>query len=334
MAFETGVSTSPSNLLSLLQTRLSTDGWTIVRANGLAETGSSLQLSVSDPGIAEGNQYNMVAFDTGTAPRWAIQPSTGDGGAGVNFYNHTGSPNSSGSVGTSLLFGNTDLSTTDQGFGGASIAYFFFSGTTPSGARYCHVVLEGTAGVYFHFAFGTVEKAGTFTGGQYATATSVQHNNFDQVWPFQFLQDVSRSQCYVRGDSLLSAGSPGWRRLQAFAHALNSGALPLRFLYYGGLDTSTQRTPFAPMLIPFWSLDIPSLSTTSSIILGHVPDIMLVSMDGREPGAILTLGSDDWYIFPAHFKTQVNSSVSYTSSVTGGTPANTSNLAGYAYRKP
>jgi len=169
MAFETGTSTSSTNLLSLMENRLSADGWTVVRNNGAATGTSGQQLSVSDPAVAEGNQFNFVVDPVAANDDlWLMAPSTGDGGAGVEFWDHPGSPGGNQSAAQVLLGDDAD---NGHGFTGASIAYSFFSSTTPSGARYFHGVLEGSAGVFYHWGFGTIEKAGTFTGGQYMYGT-------------------------------------------------------------------------------------------------------------------------------------------------------------------
>lgn len=337
MAFETGVSTSPSNLLALLNTRLSTDGWTIVRNNGLAESGSSLQLSVSDPAATETNQFNFVAFDTPVATsRWEFQLATGDGGASVNFYNHTGTPNSSGSNGTFTRFGHTHASTADQGFSGTSIAYFFFSGANPSGDRYCHIVLEGTAGVYWHAMFGTIEKAGAFTGGQYTAASLTQHTVSGLHWPFQFAPSIVSGKPWIRFDNVFSSGSPGWRELNGQFGNIG-GASPVLGMFGGGLDDQTQRTPFAPMLVPYWASETPTVGSTQYVLAGHLPDVMQCSMEGREPGETVTLGSDTWHLFPVHRKTtdgvSTTTAAYINTNVAGPVPNNDSNIMGIAYRQ-
>ena len=336
MAFETGVSTSPSNLLGLLQNRLNTDGWTIVRSNGLAESGSSQQLSFSDPGVAEGNQYNIVAYDSPAATaRWAWQPSTGDSGVSTNFYAHTGTPAASATPSNFCTFGNAHNSAGDQGFSGASIAYFFFSGQTPAGARYCHVVVEGTAGVYFHMWFGTIQKAGSFTGGQYATSLHVSTAGI-AMWPGQHNPGGGAGTQWTRFDNFASSGSPGWREMN-WGVSNNSGTSQFAGLYQGGLDAISQRTPFCPIFATFWENNNPTVNSSRYVIAGHLPDVMQCSMDGREPGEIVTLGSDDWRIFPMHRKTTDGLSVTtlaYTNTnVAGPAPNNDSNLQGLAYRE-
>ena len=81
----------------------------------------------------------------------------------------------------------------------------------------------------------------------------------------------------------------------------------------------------------------PTSGGTFYKIVGHIPDMRFVSMNGREPGEIITIGPDDWYLFPMHIKTTdgvSSTSSAYTNTFTsGGAPNNDSNLMGLAYRK-
>lgn len=335
MAYETGVSLSPSNLLSKLVTRLTTDGWTIVRTNGSPGT----QVSVSDGSATESNQFNFLADDTAATANLSGQPSRTDGGAGVAFYAHTGSPNTSGTVGTFVSCGHRS-SATDQGFSGSHTAYHFFTGSTSDG-RYCHIVVEGTAGVFWHLSFGTLEKAGTFTGGQYMTGLHVDSVG-NVMWPFQFGNPTSRGTQWVRCDEFFTSvgqttdgGTSRWFEDIGNAHNIGGSQGLYRGYYMGGLIPYSQRTPFGPNLILVWNSTSPSAPTTNYKILGHVPDLRLCSMDGRESSETITIGSDTWHIFPVHRKT--TDGVSTTSSayvntwVAGSAPNNDSNIAGFAY---
>lgn len=333
MAFETGSSTSSANLLSLMENRLSTDGWTIVRNNGAATGTSGMQLSVSDPGIAEGNQYNFVVDAVAANDDlWLMAPSTGDGGASDEFWEHPGSPGGNQNAAQVLL---GDDANNAHGFNGASIAYFFFSGTTPGGSRYFHGVLEGSSGVYYHWGFGTLEKAGAFTGGQYMYGTyiSATSGGFQNttVFPLQWRPSTSASNAWVRADNLLSSGSPGWRTLNPFVRPGSTDAL--NGLYQGGLTNEAQRTPFAPLLIPFWDSDTPNEASNTSVLLGHLPDVMTVSMSGRSPGETLTLGSDTWHLFPSFIKDSAASDFDF-STFSGAAPNIKTGLIGLAYREP
>jgi hypothetical protein len=339
MAFETGVSTSPSDLLSKLVTRLTTDGWTIIRTNG----SPGAQVSISDGSATLGTQFNFVADDTTVSAHIACQPSTGDGGSGVAFYAHTGSPNVSGAFGTFVQIGQ-GTSITDQGFSGSHTAYFFFTGTTSEG-RYCNIVVEGTAGVYWHMAFGTCEKAGTFDGGQYISGSNVGDASNDIHWLFEFTApSLTTNTSWLRDDDHYNSigqstdgGLSEWFEDIAFAGQIGSAQNMFGPLYQGGLQNFNQRTPFCPIWLHVFNHLGPSAGSTAFKIVGHIPDMRFVSMDGREPGEIITIGADDWYLFPMHIKTTdglSSTSSAYQNTYTaGGAPNNDSNLMGLAYRK-
>jgi len=334
MAFETGVSLSPSDLLSKLVTRLTTDGWTIVRTNG----SPGAQVSVSDGSAAEANQFNFLADDTAAVAAIDCQPSRADGGSGVSFFAHTGSPNTAGTNGTFVSIGHR-TSATDQGFSGTHTAYFFFTGSTPDG-RYAHIVVEGTAGVFFHLFFGTIAKAGTFVGGQYMTGFTTTSTGLF-TWPFQFNESKFRSTSWIRCDDFFTgisvttdAGLSRWHEAPGMAHNNGTATNYAAAWYQGGLQNFNQRSPFGPNLCIVWNAVSPSSVSTAHKILGHTPDLRLVSMDGRDPGEVLVIGADSWRIFPVHRKTLDGSSTTtsaYVNTTAAGPAPNTdSNLAGFA----
>lgn len=338
MAFETGVSLSPTDLLSRLVTRLTTDGWTIIRTNG----SPGAQVSISDASAALGTQFNFLADDTAATASWSCQPSAGDGGSGVAFYDHAGSPDNSGSSVGYVSFGH-EASTTDQGFSGTHTAYFFFTGTTSAG-RYCHVVVEGTAGVYFHLNFGTAEKAGTFDGGAYMSALSVDSDsNIHWLWDFTAGGGTAGTNWFRNDDHFTSvgqstdAGVSRWFEDVAFAGNQGGNQQMYAPLYQGGLQSFNQRTPFCPIWLHVFNSISPSPVTTAYKICGHIPDMRFCSMDGREPGETIVIGVDTWHIFPMHRKTTdgvSTTSSAYVNTFTGGgAPNNDSNLMGLAYRQ-
>lgn len=338
MAFETGVSLSPSDLLNRLVIRLDADGWTIIRVDG--SPGS--QVSVSDGSAAEANQWNFLADDTAAIANISCQPSRADGGSGLAFYAHTGSPDNSGSIGTYAQIGHK-TSATDQGFSGTHTKYFFFTGSTANG-RYCHIVVEGTTGIYFHMAFGTCEKAGSFNGGQYISASSTGAISNHSFWLFQFGNATSRNTAWFRDDDHFNsigqttdAGLSRW--FQDFAFAGNAGTTFQMFgpLYQLGLQAFNQRTPFCPIWLTVFNSLIPSPVSTAWKLNGHVPDMRFVSLDGREPGETIVIGADTWHLFPMFRKTTdgiSTTSSAYGDTFTGGSaPNHDSNLMGLAYRQ-
>jgi hypothetical protein len=338
MAFETGVSLSPTDLLNRLVTRLTTDGWTIIRTTG----SPGAQVSISDGSAALGTQFNFLADNTAASANIRMQPSTGDGGAGVAFYAHTGSPNTAGTIGTYVSMGH-EPSATDQGFSGTHTAYFFFTGTTSAG-RYCHIVVEGTAGVYFHMMFGTCEKAGTFNGGAYASATSFDDDSrLHWMWEFTAPSSTLATNWFRNDDHFTTigqttdAGASRWFEDVAFAGNIGGTQNMFGPLYQGGLQAFNQRTPFCPIWLHVFNALAPSSSSTAFKICGHIPDARFVSLDGREPGETIVIGADTWHLFPMHRKTTdgiSTTSAAYTNTFTvGPAPNNDSNLMGLAFRQ-
>lgn len=339
MAYETGVSTSPSDLLSKIYNHAGANGWTQVRSNGAVTGASSNQHSISDGSAAEANQWNMVAFNATNTAEIRLQPSTGDGGAGVQFFNHTGTPNSTGNAGTFPRMGH-GIATANLGFVGPHVAYYIFSGALTHG-RYIHVVCEAVSGCFFHLWFGTIKKAGTFNGGQYATASCTHNVSAAVNWPFMGNFTSTVGSAWLRGDALNGFGTPGWQTLHGDAHDPN-GSNPCQLVpmtYKSGVNQFNGRTPFGPVIAPFWATVAPTKTSTLYYLLGHLPDVRVVSMDGREPGEQIVLGSDTWHLFPAYRKTTDGVSVTsdaYQNTFTGGlnsTLSNDSNLAGYAFRE-
>ncbi len=339
MAFETGVSLSPSDLLAKLVTRLTTDGWTIIRTNGAP----GAQVSVSDPSAAEANQFNFLADDTLATASIDCQPSRADAGIGASFFAHTGSPVTSGAAGTFCSIGHPSPNTVDQGFsgtGGGHVAYFFFTGSLPDG-RYAHIVVEGTTGVYFHLHFGTIEKAGTFDGGQYMHGFTTRSTGAF-VWPWTTNNQVTQSTNWMRCDDFFTgigvttdAGLSRWFQDSGNNFQVSGINRLSDDWFSGGLINFNQRTPFGPNLAFVWNAVTPSTGTSAYNIIGHTPDLRPCSMDGREAGETVVIGSDTWHIFPIHRKTIDGTSTTtsaYLNTFSAGpAPNNDSNLAGYAY---
>jgi hypothetical protein len=341
MAFQTSTSSSPQDLLDKLVTFATAQGWTITSVVGYRDGITYDQVSMTDGSASQNPYFHFLADDDLNTAAINCQPSRLYVDTETPFYAHTGSPNTGGGPGTYISIGHR-ASADNQGFGGASTAYWFFAGTTSDG-RYMHVVVEGDAGVFFHLAFGTIEKAGTFNGGAYMTA--MQTDDSSQVmWPFTFSPGNWHSTQWLRCDNVLTGGTVTTdggtsRWTEHFGQAFAGNTSLSHAWAFGGVIPWNQRTPFGPNLCLTWEDTVPSPTLDDFVILGHTPDIRIVSMDGREPGEIVTIGSDDWYLFPVHVKNAARggatgSSASYINSFTAGSPPNNdSNLAGFAYRR-
>lgn len=128
--------------------------------------------------------------------------------------------------------------------------------------------------------------------------------------------------------------APTWSEEIGYAHGYNTGSAGFRgfmgSLYWGGLIELSQRTPLAPNFLKTEQTGSPG----QTIILGHTPDLRIISMEGRNPdGETVTIGSDDWLLFPARTTGSTVQTGSNAYLFTGTAPNHQSNLAGYAYKK-
>ncbi len=342
MAYETGVSTGPSNLIGKIYTHAGSNGWTQVRNNGSGGDGSG-QHSISDGSATAGFQLNMIADDSAADANVSLQPSISDSGVGVAFYDHTGSPDDTGAAGTFVRWGQWDaVGAIDQGFSGTSVAYHIFSGTAEAG-RYIHVVVEGTTGVFWHLSFGSCDRAGTLDGGQYVTALNV-NADFNNFFPFQSLNGNSLSAQWFRDDDNFAItaaahetdGVSWWHQDIGWAGLYGSTVSFVAPLYVHGLQGFNQRTPFGPNWLTTWALRSPTIPSTAHKIVGRTPDIRFCSMDGREPNEEITIGSDTWLIFPMHVKNatfSTGNAAFQNQNIGAPAPYNNSGLMGFAIRK-
>lgn len=337
MGYATGTSTAPSDLLSDLVSFLSGEGWSITRTNGYRDGVTDDQVTIHDSSATDNPFFHFLYDDDTTTARIDCQPSVSDAGISSPYYAHTGSPNTSGGNGTTVSIGQRGA-TSSQGFEGASQAYHFFGGSTSDG-RYCHVVVEGDAGVFFHLLFGTIEKAGTFGGGAYMTAMQTRQDG-QVMWPFCGSPGNWYSTQWLRCDDVLTGGSyttdggtSYWSRNFGTCHYFRQNPAVYYSMpwYCGGLIAYNQRSVLGPNPVVVWEDAVPGLGDDHAI-LGHIPDCRPCSMFGREPNEIITIGSDDWHIFPVHQKLEGATGTStYTNTNTGTAPNNFSNYAGFAY---
>jgi len=331
MGYETGTSLSPSDLLAKIVAHAGGQGWSITRTTGYRDGITDDQVTMHDGSASDDPYFHFLYDDTLVSASISCMPSDSDGGALALYYQHPGTPSTAGAP--QVVSIGHRASAIDQGFGGPHHRYTIFSGSTSDG-RYMHVVCEGDAGVFFHLCWGTIEKAGNFNGGAYMTACQVD-DSIQVNWPFTWNPGGWHSTQYIRNDNLLTGGTfttdGGTSRWtdnfgQSF---LNSG---LSFAWMsGGVIPWNQRTPFAPNICVSWEDLSPAVGTDDFVILGHTPNLRIVSLNGREPGEIVVIGSDNWYLFPVHTKTVEIGANAYSPTATGGTPASTSNLAGLAY---
>lgn len=313
LQYQAGAWTSPKNLLDLLETFASTHGWTVNTSTGTGGDPANEQLSLQ----SDGHVVNIIAENTNG--RWRAQPSTAFVNNSTNFYAHTGTPSNSNTITETVQFSLLN---------GAGVAYHFFASDTSP--RYIHIVAEVTAGRYSHFAFGTISKFGTYTGGGYVTGSSFSASAPGQsMFPFGYDTNVANGTQWIRCDNLVGLGSPGWQEEWGSFEVNDTGEPMVNGLWKCGLDITTQRTMLAPIYVVAEAAE--GSPVTSGVFLGVVQNVRLVSLEGRQPGETMTIGSDTWRVFPVKEKSSASGASAY--SLAGTAPNFTTAFCGLAYRQ-
>lgn len=296
MAFQTGTSSGPSDLVTLLSTFATANGWTVSNTSDSFKVFRSTALNI----------YFSVSWD---ASNINLRGCTGyDSGA-----NWTSQP------------GVAPVSATCNQLTGPFKAYYFF-GTN----QYMHVVIETTTNIFKHVVFGTLNKNSTYTGGEYYDAsfhaTGINDNNYPESTNHRYLFDGCSNNTDKARLRVVADGYD-WRPYQsATVVATNhvKGCVRASSTITGAvasysINAFNQRTTLVPIVL--------AVGRPSSLysLIGSPPDIRQVKMDNLNPGQVITLGTDEWYVFPHIQKT---STINVPSS---SVPS--SGMYGYAYKK-
>lgn len=297
MAYETGVANSPSDLLDKMRVFAAANGWTVNRWQNGNELCLQLGVQYVNVNAQDGNDlivlYGSTGYDGGAA--WNAQPGTSN-------------------------------SIHCNGMAGPYAAYHLFS----DGANYIHCAAEVSAGLFRHVVFGGIEKTGAFTGGAYVDAVHWDgapiyiDNPDDERHSVLFDNNALRDYFWGYGGGRLRADIDGlvdkwWafdrNSTYRASGGIRSGGL-LDWLSDRSPNTFNALTPLFPIYIHVKRPDAGSKWS----ILGTVRDLRFCDITHIDPGATLTIGSDDWMIFPIVQKN-------------GGTDEPNSGTYGYAYRK-
>ena len=318
MAYSTGVTTSPVDYLTQIETFANANGWTV--ATGGTGGDSPLgQVSMSSDGIF----VNAIAEAASNRIRSMIATAYS---SGTQFYAQSGAAGGgSSTVSTHTVLGLLS--------GMSSNNYYLFGNT--SSPRYVHAVLEIAAGKFLHWMFGTCAKYGTFTGGGYNTCLYWDPStNVGIHVPFAWRPAVTQCTSYLRADSLLGGGSPQWKKDLGFLmYNSGLGAQNLTpILAAPGLNNLTMRSHLLPNFLKIEQTETGGVQ--NNIVIGHTPDLRFISMDGRAPKDELTIGTDTWKVFPVYTKWPSPASSSNVFLIPQGSAPNShSSLAGFAFRK-
>lgn len=305
MAFQTGTASSPADLISLLATFAAANGWVVYTpTSGYVFHNPST------------GQYLGVSTNTNTIIL-----------AGALGY--------SSGAGYNTQPGATSHTARVNECAGPFKAYYFFSGP-----GYIHIVVERSTNYFKHFMFGELEKAGSYTGGHYFDATyhdmtenssSSKNPNLPDNTGHRYLFDAGgygspfygtlRLDYDGKSGNWLSRGSQGASTTDNNAYKSVVRYRYSRYwpFYFNSPSLFNQRT----VLIP---VDV-FVGRGSNLFspVGSVKDFRFLNIKNFTPGEILTLGSDEWYVFPHISKTATWDDPSSSVPSSGN--------YGYAYRK-
>lgn len=239
---------------------------------------------------------------------------------------------------------------------GSPVQFWCFNSN--SAPHYAHIVLQvDTQPKLVHFGFGLLDKIGDWTGGEYCYGhkqqTGFTANPAILVGSTLLLDGMSADGSFPQPSNMeefvatvhieglpnqVGAGSGKWGVCmgnQPDANLGNDRAAVARNRLIGGARGSLIARAFgryqsAPTdgLVPMypiacWYEDITNvtISATVDILLGWQQDVRGVNIKDFVAGDIVTIGGDDWYLFPASLKGE------------SGALSGTSSHQGFAYRK-
>jgi hypothetical protein len=315
MAFETGTATGVNDLLTKLSTFLAAAGWTInrdeVEGSGRwlsVQKGSDLFLNfLSDP---------ATTGTTNPGPWIHLRGATGYAG-GSAFTAQPGVQPNHASINKMT---------------GAFTAYWFFEGDD-----YIHVVVEVEAGRFRHLQGGTLEKTCTFTGGTYCMGTAPNYSTttpsnpagLSNVYPWGTTTSSTVPRNYIRADAGDGVQWHSNYQSDTYRHGgmwretnSQSGSEPYRVAFLGRLLNAT---PSAVNGLPVLQRPRALIRKTNTlhVILGAAKDVRLCALNNHDAKAVLTIGADEWILFPWTLR----------SSTVGDLTTDKSGYYGLAYRK-
>jgi hypothetical protein len=317
MAYETGVSTGVTAMLGTIRAFADELGWTIDR-----DDTNELALHHSMAGY-----FTLIAN-----PQQQDINTTVDPNPSIEIFGQTGFDSGvsySNQPGTSAGFSSGRT----NGLRGPFTAYHLF-GTQ----QYIHCVIEIVPGEFAHLHFGRLERQGNYVGGEYFTGTfwyylmidtSPEHasaDDRDHAVPFDCATGRSGQSGAVRMD--VAGYTNEWARFDVRSPNDSSSA-------WGAMRANGNRTPFrhysdstpntVNAITPLHNLlVVANIRNQLGFFAGAPLDLRMVNMKNLVPGEAITIGTDEWVVFPVKKK---------GAALNGPQGEVNSWTFGYAYRK-
>jgi hypothetical protein len=250
-------------------------------------------------------------------------------GSDIGIHQHLGYA-SAAPGGNTDDSGNGGLTSNDRrvnGIGDSGTRTYHFFHIDASAERYIHCVVEYASGLYRHFGFGELVKGGAdWTGGEYAYGGYWDQGTSSIDTPLgahSILLDSSASNAsraatiHVEGLQDAPSGCK-WGVCGNIASPGTDSAANGRVSLFGGTRTGPYLSTFAAFapsnltgIVPMVPNHVFYRNTTPGtprwFHLGVQPDVRLLNMKNFQAGDVITVGSEDWMIFPAARKQYLTS---------------------------
>lgn len=296
MAYETGTSSGPADLLGKLIAFAVANGWTstIATAGSVLSKGSMVCGVFSDAT----NIYLRGGLSVSAGVAWNAQPNNPGGSVTCN-------------VGA-----------------GPYPAYHFYS-DTEAGAERLYAAIEIASGVFRHILICRLVKIGTWTGGTYIAATF--HNN-STPWVDNKDYDGHNYLADSIGSSNVHLHCDADGRVNSWSLAVSTGSTSVTGFHgnyrtsglgWNSLQVGHARFSLRTILQPIMLFQIRPSGLKS--IVGYIPNLRGVNMELYPVGFLDNIGGDDWRMWPNTLRTDNNGSV--------GTTTPSSGWYGYASRQ-
>lgn len=260
MPYETGSTANTSTLLAAIGVFAQTCGWT-------QHFISSSYLIISRNGL----------FTT----RFFADSFNNIDVAGINPYDSGLQPQSQ--TGVSWIIETNNLV-------GPYAATHFFGNASSSSDSYIHIVAQVSSGAYRHFGCGGLRTFGAVTTGQYVFGTrgSFSSGVYEYTAPFGMSDDDFNSTT-VRADS--DGISPRWLYNDDY---LNGNLLFINDSRNDDVSFASSQTQRAVLnqVVAYIK------RSSGKSMLGIFPNVRTVSLQYLAPNETVTLGSDQWKVFP------------------------------------
>jgi hypothetical protein len=322
IGYYTGTSTGPNDLIDKLRIALLSEGWTV---DGFTTIGAGYRLHIHKTLGGEVSYFNFrsaiaetgttlicennAAGTAGTVTGLLINGSTGYD-AGQVWHKQTGYAFNPYSSNQSFAMCMTEMSIS------AIPAYYFYFVEDS-----VHIVVETTAGKFQMMSFGMLSKQGTYTGGQYFTASHCAYNPYDNYYGRQYYwrDDVPRYFTYpygsetgcLHGAVYLDDVTATWKI--AYNYINNPITFPCpagnNGNSYGSLYT------FNGLAAPFYTKSPSSYNSMAAmcpiyilrkradnnqVLLGWPEGVRFLNVTNYSPGEEITYGSETWMVFPSN----------------------------------